>query len=182
MTFRYSIPGRVHGNSATLSRRPCEHNWESNCRQCQRQASVPALDLAPGTVIRGAGQTQPPDRSRRPWSPDSRRWSLWTRIGRSRQTCKAGVAGLPWAAVVGRCVRLTEVAKSSSSVGRRAFLCCKCYGQLRIVTSKIRFINRRSYPISRTEEYIRYLTSNIYRIIEYYRNTVCTHHWSKMPR
>jgi len=43
-------PGRVHGNSDALSRRPCECDGEMNCRQCRRQDSSPATVPAPGTV------------------------------------------------------------------------------------------------------------------------------------
>jgi len=38
-------PGRVHGNSDALSRRPCERSSETNCQQC-RQAT-PTLAVAP---------------------------------------------------------------------------------------------------------------------------------------
>ena len=35
-------PGRVHGNSDALSRRPCERSSEMDCRQCMKAASTPA--------------------------------------------------------------------------------------------------------------------------------------------
>jgi len=33
-------PGRVHGNSDTLSRRPCERNFETDCKQCTKATST----------------------------------------------------------------------------------------------------------------------------------------------
>ena len=36
-------PGRVHGNSDTLSRRPCERTGEMECRQCRRPVSDAAV-------------------------------------------------------------------------------------------------------------------------------------------
>jgi len=35
-------PGRVHGNSDALSRRPWERSPETDCRQCPRATSTPA--------------------------------------------------------------------------------------------------------------------------------------------
>jgi len=37
-------PGRVHGNSDTMSRRPCERSLETDCQQCRR--ATPALAAA----------------------------------------------------------------------------------------------------------------------------------------
>jgi len=34
-------PGRVHGNSDALSRRPCERSAESDCQQCPRATRTP---------------------------------------------------------------------------------------------------------------------------------------------
>jgi len=33
-------PGRVHGNSDALSRRPCEQNFETDCKQCTKATST----------------------------------------------------------------------------------------------------------------------------------------------
>jgi len=35
-------PGRVHGNSDALSRRPCKWSSEMDCRQCTKATSAPA--------------------------------------------------------------------------------------------------------------------------------------------
>jgi len=33
-------PGRIHGNSDALSRRPCERNFETDCKQCPKATST----------------------------------------------------------------------------------------------------------------------------------------------
>jgi len=38
-------PGRVHGNSDALSRRPCERSRGTSCQQCSRATPAPADDL-----------------------------------------------------------------------------------------------------------------------------------------
>ena len=35
-------PGRIHGNSDALSRRPCVRNSETDCRQCPKATLTPA--------------------------------------------------------------------------------------------------------------------------------------------
>jgi len=52
-------PGRVHSNSDTLSRRPCEHSGGQACQQCLRTIAVSGAARATGVEAPMTGQVQP---------------------------------------------------------------------------------------------------------------------------
>jgi len=63
-------PGRVHGNSDALSRRPCERDGGKDCQQCQQTISSSGAAKANGEEMPTTGQIQPSD-TPRPLPPNS---------------------------------------------------------------------------------------------------------------
>jgi len=65
-------PGRVHGNSDVLSRRPCERVGDSDCRQCRRPASGCVVESVSNADVQSGGgnPSDPPDTQYPPYVSD----------------------------------------------------------------------------------------------------------------